>query len=96
MFPADTVHVKHDTAYWCLPQNVEGGHYSQVENDMPHMWRCIRDDCWILNLFLDQKCAENDNKLSKIIWGIVLSYFQPDFFECGAPDDCFKFHNGPG
>ena len=73
---------------------MEGGHYSQVENDMPHMWRCIFDDCRILNFF-QRFLKINTQLLSKIIGGIVLSYFHPEFSECGAPDDDFKFHYGP-
>ena len=73
---------------------MEGGHYSQVENDMAHMWRYIVDDCRILNFF-KEKFDKKSRHLSKIIGGIVLSYFHPEFSECCAPDDDYKFHYGP-
>jgi hypothetical protein len=37
MLSADTVLFEHGTADWRLPQNVESGHNSQVEDDNPHM-----------------------------------------------------------
>lgn len=94
MLPDYTVHIQYSIADWRLPQIVESWNYSQVENDMPHMWRFFCSVCLFIKQFLDEWLHSYCIESSYMGESLVLSDCQPDFSERAAPYDYYKFHNG--